>query len=221
MLNYLAISNPFRVLGVYSNAKLSEILKNERRIKACINVGKPIQFESDSIFLNETNEGEPLKEWSKRYDHVDLVPFSKSNESRDSSGDTIYRLVGYDSTGSRTLVDASIDEIEGKSFNEVFAYIENHSDSLYVDRIDVDFPFFLYKTGVKRTPDILQKAMGTLSLPSEKVISGLFWFCNASSTDNEALEYLIHGDAESARSILCKDTDSFSSIVNVILKSTF
>ena len=216
MLNSLVINNPFRVLGVYTNAKVSEILRNERRIKACLNVGKPIQFESDSISLNETVEGEPLMDWSKHYVRVEVVPFSRINESGEYIGETFYRLAGYDSQGDRTLVDISIDELDGKSINEAHSFIENHSRNLYVDRLP-GFPPFLYKTGVNRSLDSIQKAMATLSLSSDKVVSGLFWFCNASPTDTEAIEKLIQGDTELARSILHQEVESFSSILNLAI----
>lgn len=44
--------NPFRVLGVWSNAKQTEIVRNIGKMKAFLNVGKAVEFPSDmSYFL--------------------------------------------------------------------------------------------------------------------------------------------------------------------------
>ena len=41
------VQNPFRVLGVYSNSRQADIVRNIGRMKAYLNVGKAIEFESD------------------------------------------------------------------------------------------------------------------------------------------------------------------------------
>ncbi len=43
----VVINNPFRSLGVYSNSKQVDIIRNLSRIKAFVNVGKTVQFPSD------------------------------------------------------------------------------------------------------------------------------------------------------------------------------
>ena len=40
-------NNPFRILGVYSNCKQADIVRNFSRIKAFVNVGKEVHFPSD------------------------------------------------------------------------------------------------------------------------------------------------------------------------------
>lgn len=44
-------NNPFRILGVYSNAKQADIVKNFNKIKAYLNVGKDVSFPLDLEFL--------------------------------------------------------------------------------------------------------------------------------------------------------------------------
>ncbi len=54
------INNPFRILGVFSNAPQKEITANARKIKRFIEVGKTVEFPSDLNFilppLNRTSE---------------------------------------------------------------------------------------------------------------------------------------------------------------------
>ena len=44
-------SNPYRVLGVYSNAPKKEIIGAENKIKAFVKIGRPISFKTDFIAL--------------------------------------------------------------------------------------------------------------------------------------------------------------------------
>ena len=44
-------NNPFRILGVWSNARQADIVKNQSRMKAYLNVGKTVEFPSDMTSL--------------------------------------------------------------------------------------------------------------------------------------------------------------------------
>lgn len=46
MLDIIA-NNPFRTLGVYSNSKQADIVRNISKMKAYLNVGRPVDFPSD------------------------------------------------------------------------------------------------------------------------------------------------------------------------------
>ena len=50
MINIIA-SNPFRLLGVYSNAKQTDIVRNFSKMKAYLTVGKNVKFPADMDFL--------------------------------------------------------------------------------------------------------------------------------------------------------------------------
>ena len=39
--------DPFRILGVYTNARQSDIVRNIGRMKAYLNVGKAVQYDTD------------------------------------------------------------------------------------------------------------------------------------------------------------------------------
>ena len=43
--------NPFRILGVWSNARQADIVRNIGRMKAYLNVGRPVDYPSDINFL--------------------------------------------------------------------------------------------------------------------------------------------------------------------------
>lgn len=47
----LIVNNPFRVLGVYSNAKQADIVRNFGKMKAYLNVGRDLAFNTDLDFL--------------------------------------------------------------------------------------------------------------------------------------------------------------------------
>jgi hypothetical protein len=47
----IIINNPFRILGVWSNAKQAEIVRNIGRMNAYLNVGRPVEYPSDLKFL--------------------------------------------------------------------------------------------------------------------------------------------------------------------------
>ena len=40
-------NNPFRILGVYSNCKQTEIVRNVGKMKAYLNVGRSVEFPTD------------------------------------------------------------------------------------------------------------------------------------------------------------------------------
>lgn len=44
-------NNPFRILGVWSNARQADIVKNQSRMKAYLNVGKVVEFPADMVSL--------------------------------------------------------------------------------------------------------------------------------------------------------------------------
>lgn len=50
MINIIT-NNPFRVLGVFSNAKQTDIVRNVGKMKAYLNVGKGVSFTTDVDFL--------------------------------------------------------------------------------------------------------------------------------------------------------------------------
>ncbi|MBQ0086781.1 MAG: hypothetical protein KBS72_03735 [Bacteroidales bacterium] len=47
----VVVNNPFRVLGIFTNAKQSEIVRNLGKIKAYLNVGKEVSFPEDLNYL--------------------------------------------------------------------------------------------------------------------------------------------------------------------------
>ena len=54
-------SNPYRLLGVYSNTPTKERLANHNRMKAFLKVGKPVSFPLDlSNYLSPINRTEAL-----------------------------------------------------------------------------------------------------------------------------------------------------------------
>ncbi len=50
MINIIT-NNPFRILGVFSNAKQTDIVRNVGKMKAYLNVGKDVSFTTDLDFL--------------------------------------------------------------------------------------------------------------------------------------------------------------------------
>lgn len=113
-------NNPYRFLGVCSNAPLKERVSNGNRLKAYLNVGRNVKF--------------PL-------DLLDLIP------------------------------------------------------------------------EVKRDLDGLNFANSCINLPKEQLKYALFWFVNASSIDNMALEYLQKGNYSKTAELLSKK-ENFSSLIN-------
>lgn len=75
-------NNPFRILGVYSNAEQSEIIRNERKIRAYINVGKPVSMPSDFEAIIEC-PGQPFYEWEKGFDHLEFITSAQGVPLRD------------------------------------------------------------------------------------------------------------------------------------------
>ena len=52
-------SNPYRLLGVYSNSPTKERLANHNRMKAFLKVGKPVSFPLDlSNYLTSVRDNE-------------------------------------------------------------------------------------------------------------------------------------------------------------------
>lgn len=113
-------NNPFRVLGVFSNAKQADILRNASKMKAYLNVGREVSFPSDMDFV--------------------LPPLTRDTNSAG-------------------------------------------------------------------------KAQSDINLQSDRIRYALFWFCNASSMDDVALNNLFAGNIEKAVEIFEKRA-SFSSLVN-------
>ncbi len=75
-------NNPFRILGVYSNAEQTEIIKNERKLRAYTTVGKPISLLTDFEQIIEC-PGQPFHEWEKGFDHLEFVTSSQGVSLRD------------------------------------------------------------------------------------------------------------------------------------------
>jgi hypothetical protein len=83
-------------------------------------------------------KGVSLLAFAQQFDKVDVVPFKERDTNGNETGNTYHRLVGYDALGGRTMVNMSsnLAEVQGKSTDEVFDYIQNNARSLQI--VDTD-----------------------------------------------------------------------------------
>ena len=73
-----------------------------------------------------------------QYEDVQVVPFNERDEDGNLTGNTYHRLVAYDAFGGRTFVNMSskLEEVQGKSTDEVYDFINSNASSLQV--VDTD-----------------------------------------------------------------------------------
>ena len=63
----LISENPFRILGVYSNARPSEVISNCDEMEVYLSIGQSIQFDTDfNKILLEVTRTKELVEQAKR-----------------------------------------------------------------------------------------------------------------------------------------------------------
>lgn len=83
-------------------------------------------------------KGISLIAFAQQFNKVDVVPFKERDIDGKETGNTYHRLVGYDALGGRTMVNMSsnLAEVQGKTTDEVFEFINNNAKSLQV--VDTD-----------------------------------------------------------------------------------
>ena len=83
-------------------------------------------------------KGISLIAFAQNFEKVDVVPFNERDTNGNLTGQTYHRLVGYDALGGRTMVNMSsnLAEVQGKSTDEVFNYIQQNAKGLQV--VDTD-----------------------------------------------------------------------------------
>lgn len=129
-------NNPFRILGVYSNASIRDIQANKTKINAFLSVDDNPVFPTDKIMID-------------------------------------------------TAQSASLD-------------LDEDSQSSYVTRSE----------------DLVNGALAAINMPADKIKYALFWFANASTLDDLALNQISDGiDTSEAQSIWDKKED-YSSLLN-------
>ena len=83
-------------------------------------------------------KGVSLLAFVNQFEDVKVTPFNERDEQGNLTGNTYHRLVAYDALGGRTMVNMSskLEEVQGKTTDEVYDFINNNASSLQV--IDSD-----------------------------------------------------------------------------------
>ena len=85
-------------------------------------------------------KGISLLAFARQFEKVDVVPFKERDVNGNETGNTYHRLVGYDTLGGKTMVNMSsnLEEVQGKSTDDVFNYIQNNARNLQIVDTDHD-----------------------------------------------------------------------------------
>ncbi|MCD8303486.1 MAG: sel1 repeat family protein [Prevotellaceae bacterium] len=184
------VDNPFRILGVYTNATAREITANKSKAMAFAKIGKTVAFTTDSIIQNMYKRTYPRSGQISLFDDF-FDDLADTSMSTDELYIEIKKLEDENEHSSREDNDES-------RIHSLYDAYERGVKRLY---------------SVKRDEESMNAAVAAISQPRDKIKYALFWFIKISPLDEKALECIMHSELKRAYE-MWEEEESFSSLVN-------
>lgn len=213
----LLAKNPFRILGIYTNATAREVAANKAKIATFSKVGKAASFETDVLTKGLIGTMYPRE--------ADLFgvpePTKRELEYRNQTAEELYKhilqlkqvLSPLNAQHKSELISATEDEdndAELDKWNDLHSELKDVEYAYDVQRANAAIPV--------RNEEELNVATSQVSDNREKLKYALFWFCCVNETDKTALNYLLNSEYESASNLWEEEEEeSFSSYLNVAI----
>ncbi len=183
--------NPFRMLGVYTNATAREITANKSKAMAFAKIGKTAVFTADTILQNMYKRTYPRSGQISLFDNF-------FDDIADTSMSTDELYIEIKKLEDENKHNSGEDNDESRLYSLYDAY-ERSVKRLY---------------SVKRDEESMNAAVAAISQPRDKIRYALFWFIKVSPLDEKALDCIMRGELVRAYE-MWEGEESFSSLVNV------
>lgn len=193
--------NPYKLLGVYSNASTKEILANKSRITALLKIGKDIQFPIDKLTEVFYTQEYPIQE--------SLFPEPEDTRSVKE----LFRRMQY----LLERLDKKKSDCEKIEDNEKIVSIKDEISSIRNELTHCSSEYERKRKkaySVNRSLDKIEDAFRCLSQPEDKLKHALFWFMCVTEEDSTALDILVEEKSPIDATDKLKEKDNFSSLVN-------
>lgn len=211
----LYVNNPFRVMGVFTNATSREIISNKGRIEVFAKVGKTTTFETDTIAV-----GLHPRMYPKQLTLFDIEDNRACELEKKPIGE-IYRAI----LDRKKLIQGlrvkdiyiSATEKESKDLSDeeecAIKDVERNKSALeeYLCAYDEKRQAMLIPS---RSIESMSEAYSILSDDREKLKYAFFWYCKVTEEDRRALDCLAKGNRQQAKDIWL-NCSNFSALLNL------
>ena len=201
-------ANPFRILGVYSNASTREITANKSKLAVFAKIGKTLELPIDKLISNCYVPKYPLQQ-----------TLFDNNVEDERTVATLFNRIQYIPNKLETLRSSEYcseydetDDTQISRHNEIVEEIsdlQNELENLYSTYENKVKRMF----SVERNIDAMDNAIVSINQPIDKIRHSLFWFINVTPIDEIAINNFAQGNTAKAIEILDKD-ETFSSLIN-------
>ena len=215
----LYANNPFRIMGVYTNATSREIVSNKGRIEAFAKVGKNISFEVDTIVTGLHKRMYPRQMTLFGIEE----PTTRELEFGEKSIGELYRIAMACKNLIRRLKekdiyihaiekeDDTLSEEEERAIEDVKKNECALTDYLYA--YDEKSQAMLIPS---RSLENMAEASNILSDVRTKLKYAFFWYCKETEEDKRAIDCLIKGNKPQAKNIW-QECSNFSALLNLAI----
>lgn len=202
------INNPFRVLGVYTNATARDIAANKSRMDAFLRLGKLVEFPTDTITKNlysplyELEGGDNINDDAKQNIN-NVYKTIRANEKKlgELKKEPLYSTFNQ------------LDFEEAKKHNELIEKEKRLEDENLSLKSLYEFKSKQLFT-IRRTKEIVESALVSINQPIDRIKNAFFWFIKVSSSDEKGLNCLITKGLEDAYGYFDMNHD-YSSLINL------
>ena len=190
----LIYDNPFRILGLYSNATLREINANKSKISVFEKIGKHIDFETDKLMECFYHPVHPICDKN--------IDSSHSNQSLEE----LYKTIRL----KEKALNKRLDEIKASDTDIQVLTPEVKELLLLGTEYEVKRK---EKFLGMRTASNIDDAIRHLSQPSDRLKFSFFWFVTVTESDSTAVNYVINKEFDKAQEIW-EERDDLSALIN-------
>ncbi|MCF0219883.1 MAG: sel1 repeat family protein [Muribaculaceae bacterium] len=215
----LYANNPFRIMGVYTNATSREIVSNRGRIEAFAKVGKYSSFEVDTIVTGLHKRMYPRQMTLFGIEE----PTTRELEFGEKSIGELYRATIACKNLIQRLKEKEIyinalekeDETLSEEEKQAIEDVTENEYALmdYLHAYDEKRQAMLIPS---RSLENMAEASNILSDVRTKLKYAFFWYCKETEEDKRAMDCLIKGDKQQAKDIW-QECSNFSSILNLAI----
>lgn len=213
----LYVSNPYRTMGVFTNATIRDIISNRGRIEAFAKVGKSTSFETDSVAT-----GIHQRMYPRQMPLLSIPkPTTREIEFREKPIDELYRA----SMACKKLIQ-KLEEKEiyinalGKEGDDLSDEEKRAIEEVQKNRcalVDYQYAYDEKRQAMllpSRSLENLSEASNVLSDARSKLKFAFFWYCKVTDDDQRAIECLAKGDTQQAKGIW-EECSNFSALLNL------
>ena len=213
----LYVNNPFRIMGVFTNATSREIISNKGRIEAFAKVGKTTSFETDTIAVGLHPRMYPkqmtlfgIEDNSARELELEMKTIGEIYRATLACKKLIQRLEEKDIYISATeQEDKDLSDEEERAIEDV-----KRNKSALVEYLQVYDEKRQTMLIPSRSLESMSEASSILSDDIEKLKYAFFWYCKVTEEDKRAIDYLAKGNRQQAKDIWL-NCSNFSALLNL------